>query len=337
MEKTVIAKSIEAARQEAQYDSCVKKLLSERIILAWILKECVEEFKPFSIKQILQESFEEEPQISAVAVGQDELDLGEETDDNEEDGMPSLIHGMNVEDNSIREGKVYYDIRFSARVPSTKEPVRLIINIEAQKSDKTPYPITKRAVYYVSRMISAQKDRIFTHSHYEKIRKVVSVWIQMNVDKDVANTITEYGIAEKNIVGNARTEKKDYDLLSVILLKLGNAEQVVEEPILRLLDVLLSSEKRPDEKKEILNKDFDIPMSVKMSKEVQTMCNLGEGLYEQAYEKAYETAYETADRDRSVAIAIKMLARGKYTIKEIAEDTGLTIEEIEQLSNLQPV
>ena len=100
-----------------------------------------------------------------------------------------------------------------------------------------------------------------------------------------------------------------------------------------IVNVLLSSEKRPDEKKEILNKDFDIPMSVKMSKEVQTMCNLGEGLYEQAYEKAYETA----DRDRSVAIAIKMLARGKYAIEEIAEDTGLTIEEIEQLSNLQPV
>ena len=104
-----------------------------------------------------------------------------------------------------------------------------------------------------------------------------------------------------------------------------------------IANVLLSSEKRPEEKKEILNKDFDIPMSVKMSKEVQTMCNLGEGLYEQAYEKAYETAYETADRDRSVAKAIKMLARGKYTIEEIAEDTGLTIEEIEQLSNLQPV
>ena len=108
-----------------------------------------------------------------------------------------------------------------------------------------------------------------------------------------------------------------------------------------IANVLFSSEKRPDGKKEILNKDFDIPMSVKMSKEVQTMCNLGEGLYEQAYEKAYEEAYEEAcvsvDKERAVAIAKKMLARGKYTIEEIAEDTGLTIEEIEQLSNLQPV
>lgn len=75
------------------------------------------------------------------------------------------------------------------------------------------------------------------------------------------------------------------------------------------------------------------------------MCNLGEGLYEQAYEKAYEEAYEeayekayvSADKERAVAIAKKMLERGKYAIEEIAEDTGLTIEEIEQLSNLQPV
>ena len=108
-----------------------------------------------------------------------------------------------------------------------------------------------------------------------------------------------------------------------------NGENRNCEKHLRLLDVLLSSGKRPDEKKEILNKDFDIPMSVKMSKEVQTMCNLGEGIYEKAY--------EIGDKERAVAIAKKMLERGKYAIEEIAEDTGLTIEEIEQLSNLQPV
>ena len=39
----------------------------------------------------------------------------------------------------------------------------------------------------------------------------------MNVDEDMANTITEYSIAEKNIaekniVGNVREKKTDYDL-----------------------------------------------------------------------------------------------------------------------------
>mgnify|MGYP006916070277 CR=1 FL=1 len=329
MVKTEIAKNIETTSQEAQYDSCVKKLLSEKIILAWILKECVEEFRPFSIKQILQESFEEEPQVSTVAVDQDELDLDEETADNNMGEVPSKIEGMNVEDNSIREGKVFYDIRFSAKVPGTKEPIRLIVNLEAQKSDKTPYPIIKRAIYYVSRMISAQKNKIFTKSHYEKIRKVVSIWIQMSVDEDVANTITEYSIEEKNIVGKVKGDKKDYDLLSVILLRLGNADQAEGKPILRLLDVLLSSEKRPDEKKDILEKDFDIPMTMTMSKEVQSMCNLGEGIFEKAYERA--------EKEKAKAIAVNLISEGDLPDEKIAKVTGLSMQEIMELKELQPV
>lgn len=51
-EQTGIASNIDTADQEAQYDTCVKKLLSNRLILAWIMKECVPEFKQFSIAQI---------------------------------------------------------------------------------------------------------------------------------------------------------------------------------------------------------------------------------------------------------------------------------------------
>ena len=107
------------------------------------------------------------------------------------------------------------------------------------------------------------------------------------------------------------------------MLRLGNADQAKSQPILRLLDVLLSSEKQPDEKKDILEKDFDIPMT--MSKEVQSMCNLGEGIYERA------------EKEKAVAVAKKMLELGKNTPEEIAAVSGLSIEEIEAMSNLQPV
>ena len=52
-EQTVLASAISTADQEAQYDDCVKKLLSEKIILAWILKECTDEFKDFPIQKTL--------------------------------------------------------------------------------------------------------------------------------------------------------------------------------------------------------------------------------------------------------------------------------------------
>lgn len=268
-----IAKIIDTTQQEAQYDSCVKRILSEKIILAWILKECVDEFKPYSIQRIMRDCIEGEAQISEIAVDQDELDYTEETD--------GAIEGQNTEDSSIREGKIFYDIRFSAIVPDTKEPIHLILNIEAQKSDKTAYPIVKRAIYYVSRMISAQKNTVFTKSHYEKIRKVYSIWIQMNVDEDKANSITKYRIAEEQVVGNVSEQESNYDLLTIIMLRLGAANEAGGRPILRLLDILLSAEIKPNEKKTLLEKNFDIPMSAKMRKEANIMCNLGEGIREQ--------------------------------------------------------
>ena len=268
-----IAKIIDTTQQEAQYDSCVKRILSEKIILAWILKECVDEFKPYSIQRIMRDCIEGEAQISEIAVDQDELDYTEDTD--------GAIEGQNTEDSSIREGKIFYDIRFSAIVPDTKEPIHLILNIEAQKSDKTAYPIVKRAIYYVSRMISAQKNTIFTKSHYEKIRKVYSIWIQMNVDEDKANSITKYRIAEEQVVGNVSEKESNYDLLTIIMLRLGAANEAGGRPILRLLDILLSAEIKPNEKKTLLEKNFDISMSAKMKKEANAMCNLGEGIREQ--------------------------------------------------------
>ena len=274
-EQTGIANTIDTADKEAQYDDCVKKLLAKKIILAWIMKECVPEFKQFSIQQIAKDCIEGEPEVSKVAVDQDEMDYMEIVAD-------ESIEGMNTEDNSIKEGRVFYDIKFSAVVPDSQEPVQLIINIEAQKDDKTPYPLIKRAIYYVSRMISAQKNKIFTGKHYEKIRKVYSIWIQMNVDDEKANTITKYKISEEHTVGNVSEEERNYDLLTIMMLRLGSADKANEKSILRLLDVLLSADTRPEEKKAILEKDFDIPMSTEMSEEANVMCNLGEGIRERA-------------------------------------------------------
>ncbi len=294
--QSVVARTIDTTGQEAQYDACVKRLLSEKVILAWILKECVDEFKLYSVKQIMKDCIVGEPNISVAAVDQDEPD-GTENIGYADETADGKIAGANTEDNSVREGRVYYDIRFMAVVPGTKEPVQLIINVEAQKSDKTSYPLIKRAIYYGSRMISAQKNTFFVNSHYEKIRKVYSIWIQMNVGREKANTITEYGISERNIVGTVKEKESNYDLMTVIMIGLGNAE-TADRPILRLLDVLLSAETKPDMKKAILEKDFDIPMTLAMSEEANIMCNLGEGIREQAIQETQQkTRLETRLHD----------------------------------------
>ena len=48
------------------------------------------------------------------------------------------------------------------------------------------------------------------------------------------------------------------------------------------MDVSPSSEIKPTEKKTILEKDFDVPMTTSMKEETNVMCNLAEGIWEKA-------------------------------------------------------
>ena len=49
--------------------------------------------------------------------------------------------------------------------------------------------------------------------------------------------------------------------------------------LLRLLAVLLSSKMMPDDKKQILSGEFNIPMTKTLDREVASMCNLGHAVF----------------------------------------------------------
>ena len=76
----------------------------------------------------------------------------------------------------------------------------------------------------------------------------------------------------------------DCDFLTVIMLCFGGAEDESDE-ILKLLSVLLSSEMGAEKKKDILQNDFDIPMTVTMREEAENICNLSDEVWEKALAK----------------------------------------------------
>ena len=80
--ETTISKSIRTADDRANYDAACKRLLSEKIILAWIVKSCVEEFRDCDVKDIASRYIEGEPQVSEVPVMPDETNKA------------TVIHGM---------------------------------------------------------------------------------------------------------------------------------------------------------------------------------------------------------------------------------------------------
>ena len=291
---TTIAKNIRVADEKASYDAACKRLLSEKIILAWIMKNCLEEYRDCDVEEIAEKYIEGTPQVGEVAVAADETN------------RVSMIQGAGNEDTSLTEGTVTYDIRFFAIAPVSGELIRLIINIEAQNDFYPGYPLIKRGIYYCSRMVSAQYGTEFTNSHYENIKKVYSIWICMNPPKSRENSITRYYIAEENLVGSVKEQKADYDLMAAVMICLGK-ERDSGTDLLKLLNVLLSTETGSQDKCQILEEDFHIRMTLALESEVSLMCNLSKGVEEKGIEKGRQEgiiAMVSALKDLQIADSI---------------------------------
>lgn len=265
--KTTIAQGLHVTDDSAGYDAACKRVLSEKAILARIMKSCLEEYKDCDVNDIAEKYIEGQPQVSAVPVLPDE--------------GGTVISGMDTEDK-----------------------IALIINVEAQNDFYPGYPLIKRGIYYCCRMISSQYGREFTGSHYEKIKKVYSIWICMKPPQYRENTITRYRLVEEYLVGEGKEPIRNYDLLSIIMLCLGGPDGSNYDGVLRMLDVLLSNETSEAEKRKILQDDYDIQMTQTMEREVSVMCNLSKGVEEKGVAKGILSS-----------------------IKNLMETMGLTIEQ----------
>lgn len=195
----------------------------------------------------------------------------------------------------------------------------MFLNLEAQNDFYPGYPLVKRGIYYGSRMISAQYGTVFSDSHYEKIQKVYSIWICTNPPKYRRNTILRYSIQEEPLVGKVKEDKAAYDLLTVVMICLGTPEDANYSGLLKMLEVLLSKERTPSEKKRILQEEFDIVLTKEMKEEVKEMCNLSQGVYNDGWNKGWDSGWNDGKNEGKEEAILSALGNLK-------KSTGWSIE-----------
>lgn len=305
------------AGKNPEYDSAAKKLLSSKKILAWILKYCVEEFKDCSIADIRDRYIIGIPETASVPVLPDETNAAAMVN-------ADRISGERTEDTSVTEGKVTFDIRFRAITPNN-DLVQLIINIEAQRSRRTSYPLLKRAMYYVSRLISSQYGVDFDRAQYGKIKKVYSIWLCMDAPDDRGG-ITRYRMQEEPEYGNILDEKENYDLQQIVMVYVAHARADMENRLLNLLGELFVSEDDASRKKAELIEHYDIDLNDDEERLVSTMCNLSVGLYEKGMEKnSNQIIINLLRMHMGIDFIKKATGRSEEDIKKLAEENHLPI------------
>lgn len=296
--KNELAGDIGLAAGKSQYDAQCKRVLANKVILAWILKYTVKEFRSMSIRQI-KKCIGNDILISKVSVEPGKTNVPE----------PEKIIGEAEEDKVPGEGGIYFDIRFSVYLPKKNEKIKMLINVEAQKDFHPGYAVPSRGVFYAARMISAQKGTEFSGSDYDGIRKVYSIWICMNAPDYIGNAVSEYSLVKTDHIPGIPDQKSAYDKISVVQICL-NPKSEKGNRLTEMLNVLLSAKMKADEKIKILEEDFQITMEREMGKELNQMCNLSDYVEEIGIKKGIEKLLTEQ--------VMKKIEKGK-TIPEIAD------------------
>ncbi|MBQ3683487.1 MAG: hypothetical protein II922_10525 [Succinimonas sp.] len=296
---TDIARNLSTAQKQARYDKAAKLLLSNKDVLANILKECVSEFQEFDRKFIRDKCLLDGVSVDKYSVDWDAPDDGSV-------GAESII-GLNTEDNTILEGKRNFDLLFEAQVPVTEnnrrcrkkakghqnaaasgnensasssdepEKIVLMFNLEIQQDTSPDYPLINRAIFYICRMIGRQQ-RMIKDFDYSKMRKVYSIWICPNPKNETSNRIFRYRFqpyqALKEALKNNKTyvdesdelmktllEENQHDLMEIIFIYVANNQLDSPTPVIKMLGNLFSRQKTVDERKKILENEFGISMT----------------------------------------------------------------------------
>ena len=275
MIETNLAQTVNATNDAGSaYDTNVKYLLADKQILSRILKYTVEEFRDMEIEDILG------------CIG-DDIEIGTRPVDA---GLSNLgrVKGTMTEDNIPGEGIIYYDIRFTAYLK--EKEMKILINIEAQKSTdsgKLGYHLENRIVFYLARMISAQKQTEFFHSDFDNLKKVRSIWICMD-SEETEDSIEEIHFDRKTVFGSKRNSYHT-DLMKGIIVNIrsgsdgssGKAVKKSQNVLIAMLEELVSK-KDASEKKRILADEYGMTMTVELERRIQIMCNWSESISERA-------------------------------------------------------
>ena len=191
------------------------------------------------------------------------------------------IVGMNTENAEINEGLIRFDI-----------------------------------IFYVSRLVSSQKERDFVKTNYNDIRRVFSTWVCMGMDE---SSIAYVHLAKDDLLGSYPWKGR-LDLLNIVLNGISNElpEHDEKYELHRLLSTLLSMELTVDEKLGIIEKEYSIVVDDRIREDVSAMCNLSQGIREKGRAEEEER------------IILNMYDNG-FTFEQIVLATSRSIEEIKAI------
>ena len=295
------------------YDAAAKRILSERNILAGIVRGSIPEAADMTLEEIKRRisSLEAQGKIKPVALEKTEL--------------------------NVNGSSVHCDVLFEFEI---KDGIWVRINIEAQNDPNPGYSIVVRGMVYGAKMLSEQLTLGFcSGADYDGLRKVYSIWLLVRSPLAKAGKIFKHEMSTKLIHGDGTVEDRavdpDADKICVMLVYLPTPDSEIPAPEwVKMMGVLLNCDTTVDQRRQALI-DNGIPISKTVEEELKTMCSLENSLRVEfrAEGRAEERAKADAQRNESMR---KLWHQGLCTKEQLQDAFGLSASAVDAILTQQP-
>ena len=219
--------------------------------------------------------------------------------------------------------------RVMSGIPASQVARELDINV----NDINPgYSLLKRATYYASRMISSQRGRDFQGDEYDQIRKVYTIWICMNAPKETGNSINRYRVTEEHLHGRYHADETQYNLINIVMLYLGNRK--TQDKLMEMLRIIFKEEAPASVKKKQLEENYDIHLTEDETKELNNMCNLSEGVYNNGFHNGFQDGFHNGYNSKAKESLQNLIKNTGWTLKKAMQMLGIPSEEEPQYKKL---
>ena len=244
------------------YDLLARHFMSNKQILAHLLKTLVKEYKELSIEDIYKL-----------------IDEGDGT-------SGDYVKGITTNDvNNNKE--IRLDVVFTPKLPNSDDKIGMYIGIEPQNDVRSYEKIYKRALYYNSRLISRQANEVFINSDYEKLKKTYSIWILFNPLVKYQNKIFKFSLVPK-FNAEEYAFGFDFDYINIIMLNMGKDYDYNKHGLLEMLSLIFKSNLSSEDASNKLKTGYNVSIN---KEDIKQMYGFSYGIEQAAKEEGFEKGF----------------------------------------------
>ena len=250
------------AKDDTLVDEELKHRLMNKEILAYIASQFVDDFAHMSWRQVLP--YLEDPLGGGVSKG-------------------------DRESSASGHGSVRYDILVRLRSPKGKDKrIGVLLNIEGQNEVRSSY---------TCRLVSEQKEDVFTNDRYEDLAEVVSVWIFLRPAEKDQGRVVEWSMAGRQLSDLDESDtrwKGGLKGLKVVAVCIPDLDHVQWEShaVADLLGVWLNALLPAGERSERLKDGWDVELPPQQEEDTGMFEGAGRSLWKEGRQLGREEGKE---------------------------------------------